>query len=464
MPFHSYHSTYIDSKSTQVLDFRKAVEFVEDNISQHPLNNLMRSTPFLDLATGGAAPKELVTIKANTLTAIVLTDEYVPEDGDLVPPDKLGYFTTFPKFVSFESKLHALSLDCDEIATIMAVAKGLQRNAHEFSPLIVLLRNAIQVFCDTNGLSFELVVRLVLWHELGHAIFNPNLNVDVLNQELLKPQTVDGISYKRSKAFQFLVEGAAEWFALNAEPWDDQVKSCLFALDPANTKDEYTYVTVLSSLPHLALVRVLLPFALGLPGIALQQLPVDKEAGRFKLTHGDFASPDQGMNYSDLGGLADYLALGTTAVFGLAELVILDSILPEMHDERTLDHDLYSGLQVGTAPYTRPSFLSLRVQLPLFGNNPKQVPRWAFDPFILPPPLITDKSESKGQELSVGVRFQGVATSVLALDRKVIQGQVARHIAYTLDSRGEGKVVVWGSEKEWSETVARRAAIALLFS
>lgn len=82
------HSSYLDSSDQKVIDFYKAVDVVE-KATDHPLSKIIAATPVLQIITNNTANADFWKSKYDGLCAVILTNELVPVDGELVPPDRL---------------------------------------------------------------------------------------------------------------------------------------------------------------------------------------------------------------------------------------------------------------------------------------------------------------------------------------------------------------------------------------
>ncbi len=464
MQYKTAHSRYLDGRKDLIGSFHAAAARVFGT-EKHQLTKLFSATPALALLSGETASPDFWRGKVEATSAVILTDEFVPEDEDLVPPDRLGYCMTLFSYAGLERKLRSFDLADRDIEEIMARVNDMPRNGHEICPLVVLLRNRIEEFCDKTALDFETVARVVLWHELGHVVFNPNIEGLKLATRLLAPHATPGKNYRRAKAFQFLVEGAAVWFSVHAENWERPVLDALFNLDEKDETDEYSYVTALDALHPVDLYRILLPFAFGCTSISLRSLPVKPSSGNPKLTPEDFVAPDQGMLYTDLAGFSDRLALATGTKLGLSDLIMLEGLFPELHDERTLDPALVSALQLTGDLGSRATNAVIRIDPPFFARSSRTSPSWSFDAFMMPRSHKGNESAEPGSPpLSIGVRYQGMRTSVLALDTVAGSGQVARYVAYAVDHQGAGQILIWGSATQWTEPILPRTAWRVHFS
>lgn len=464
MDYVTVHSRYLDDRKDLIEGFHAAAARVF-GAEKHPLTRLLSATPALALLSGGTASPDFWKGKVDATSAVILTDEFVPEEEDLVPPDRLGYCITFPSYADLERKLRLFDLADRDIAEIIARVKAMPRNGHEICPLVVLLRNRIEEVCDKNTLDFETVARAVIWHELGHVVFNPNIKGLILAPGLLARHATPGRNYRRSKAFQFLVEGSAVWFSLHAENWEPSVLKALFNQDEQDETDEYSYVTALDALHPVLLHRILLPFACGCMSTSLRNLPVKPASGNPKLTPEDFVVPDQGMLYTHLAGFSDWLALASGTKLGISDLLLLDGIFPELHDERTLDPALVSALHLGGALGESATNAVIQIDPPFFARNPRPAPAWSFDAFMMPQNKNENATVEPGSpHLSIGVRYLGMRTSVLALDTVAKSGQVARYVAYAVDHLGVAQILIWGSDLQWSEPILRRTAWHVHFS
>ena len=202
--------------------FLKVVHDVGDTLLsddyEHPFVSLMKSSHLITALTGDNEIIDQWKRKTNNLLAIVLTPE--EPDEDLIITDPLGYFFNTPQP---EKSLGALGCPESDIRRCLEET-GKERRCHypEVFSIIVINYNS---FIEPPAGPYE-TMYITLWHELGHLFFNPtmhhytckpddNYKAQILNPNLESPAG----SFKRSKPFQYLIEGTAEWFALHAEDW-----------------------------------------------------------------------------------------------------------------------------------------------------------------------------------------------------------------------------------------------------
>jgi hypothetical protein len=289
---------------------------------------------------------------------------------------------------------------------------------------------------------------MVLWHELGHLVFNPDCSIQSMNPGLLKPAG----KYKASKALYFLIEGAAEWFAFHAEEWDDEYRRRLFNLDEDDRVDEYSYVTTLLHFHPVMLQRVFLPLVFGCWQSALRNLPVDDGKNPvLKLKPEDFSVPEQGADFGTIDGFVSRVSGPLGVRLGIGDILFLMTDFPEFFDQKILDDGLLAGLELPSTQ-ERKSQEDIAIHIPFFKAD-KVHSGWSFDPFMLP----MDGAGNEGA-LVVGFSMTPFETSVFAMDKSAKSGDNPWYVCYSADSRGTGKINVWCRSPAWAEPVARRAA------
>lgn len=441
------HSSYLDSSDQKVIDFYKAVDVVE-KATDHPLSKIISATPVLQIITNNTVDADFWKSKYDGLCAVILTNELVPFDGELVPPDRLGYFFTAKSESDFVKIMARFHLSEESVKGITSSAKSIERNSHEYHSVIVILKNAVEAFSESNGLDYATVIRIVLWHELGHLVFNPNCSVQRLHDHIVKPTG----KYKRSKALQFLIEGSAEWFAYHAEEWDEKHKSHLFNLDDSNSDDEYSYLSTLLHFHPVMLQRVLLPLVFNCWQTALCNIPVDDgENPILKIKPDDFSASDQGMDFETIDGFVSRVARPLNVKLGFSEILLLLNIFPEFFDQETIDDSLFSSLSLPPAN-DRESNESIKINIPLFGEE-REESSWTFDSYMVP-----QEGKVNNESLVVGFSFNPLQTTVFAMNKTAKRGENPWYIFYSVGPQGKGNVNVWCRSSAWAEKVARRAA------
>lgn len=449
MKLPAFHSDYFSSDDPNVINFYNAVGKIEQS-EQHPLSNVLSATPVLPIITANLVNPDFWKIKYDGLCAVILTNESLELEIDGAIIDPLGRFFTLKKLDAFEKVLPAYKLNNEHKKQILKYAREMVRNGHEYCPVIVILKSRIEDYCEKKSLDFSTVVRMVIWHELGHLIFNPGISVQAVHPDLLKPTG----KYKQSKAMQFLIEGTAEWFAYHAEEWDAKYLAT-FNLNDGDLVDEYSYISTLNKLHPVMLQRILLPFIFNCLQSTLCNLPVDDGKNPIlKLKAADFVVPEQGMDYEIIDGFLSRVAKPLNVRFGFNELLLLKNIFPEFIDQDVVDDKLLKGL--GLPPEKNDEKIDsdkiLKINIPFLGSKNNKS-KWNFDAFIVP-----QRQEIMEDEIVVGISSNMLTTTVFALDKGAKSGINAWYIFYSVDSKGTGKVSVWSKSSAWGEIVARRSA------
>jgi len=124
-----------------------------------------------------------------------------------------------------------------------------------------------------------------------------------------------------------------------------------------------------------------------------------------------------------------------------------------------------SALHLGGALGESATNAVIQIDPPFFARSPRPAPAWSLDAFMMPQNKNENATVEPGSPpLSIGVRYLGMRTSVLALDTVAKSGQVARYVAYAVDHLGVGQILIWGSDLQWSEPILRRTAWHVHFS
>jgi hypothetical protein len=426
------------------------------------LDDLFAIAGLLDIMSGGKVAASFWRRKWQTVDAVILTDHYSVNEDCLVPSDRLGYCLTVDGEDNERRFLESTGLDETSVVTILKDSRHRLRHGHDWRVCIVLNRNALVAQVASLDADLATLMRLVLWHELGHVVFNPNITDWSIPLLLLQKQG----NYKRAKALQFLVEGSAEWFALHAETWDDSLRTALFNLDATDEVDEYSYVSILEALPPVPLMRILLPFAWGCLSQALWALPVSED-GRHKLRPEDFGGlPDKGMGHDTYHGLVTWVAQGCGIRIGLAGLITLQRFFPEYVSQTVIDLELLEATQI--------------IPLDKAEANKKQFGGERYKFHFAPrfyPEKIADKSEictfesdfdvflqprlrqPVGQDEMVFIMQENLGNlTILAVDRTVSGKNAAWFFMVQVDSRGQAQESVWSRCANWATPVLRRAS------
>jgi len=269
---------------------------------KHPLEDLFEASDLIPLLGNGTVRSDFWRRRVFSVCAVVLVPELsaLSERRESTCVDKLGLFQWCRNDEELVDSLTLAGIESEAVADVLSNSRRLLRQGHQGHSLIFLAAEAIARVCDDHDLNLGDVLRLVLWHEVGHAVFNPFLSFQTLPPAMQPPSFC--------KAYQFLIEGAAEWFAWRAEDWASPLRRHLFNDNPNDTVDPYSYLTVLLALENRpnALARILLPFAGAAPHTALKLLPVVGGQGpQWKLDPQDFGPGNcRGMDVQRLEGFA----------------------------------------------------------------------------------------------------------------------------------------------------------------
>ena len=319
--------------AADVLDAR-----LGDSAYTHTLGELATQSGIFEVLGKGALPADIWKRKLRTLAAIVVTDTAYPFDPGLVPPDRLGFFFTSIKG-ALVADLQQLGVE-QEAAQAMKTAVDKHRNVLDADnyPIIALERNALSEIAKTETQEdLVSVVRFVLWHELGHLIFNPDLSVEPIDQRLKKPQK----GYLFCKAMHSLIEGSAEWFAFTAEAWNTRTKEICADIDWAS-ESPYSYAAALLVMPPRILAPILVSLLFNCVRSALWYLPVARDGLPLKLEDTDFPGlPFRGRDFISWHGFADYIAGGVDGLeLGFSDLEAMADLAPELVREDVVSEEV----------------------------------------------------------------------------------------------------------------------------
>ncbi|GHV73920.1 hypothetical protein AGMMS49940_12220 [Spirochaetia bacterium] len=245
-----------DAYKDLIRDFTDAVIAVETCINNpkyvHPFERVIEKSGIMNAIAGSNALVHDWRRKFNNLPCIMLVD--------IKRPDSSDPFAFFFNSDDFENRMAGYRADRAEVTTMAAFAEK-NRFAHPsshrvFSGICVLSGPVIRVSAKKN-LDPKILMEIVLWHEFGHLIFNPDLCAVYRDDKNLGEQEPDALLYTPapkknsakpypcSKPLMFMIEGAAEWFAFNAEDWGNKspghnaAKNYLFA--KRRNESEYSY-------------------------------------------------------------------------------------------------------------------------------------------------------------------------------------------------------------------------------
>lgn len=210
------------------LAFKSALHSLENTINDksytHPFVDMVKESKILSTITGSDDLVQNWTLKINNLPSIVLTE--VEPVNDLMIADTLGYFYNTNKLKTDLQDLNCSSSDINRCKRYC----DKNRTSHNRSvySLIIINYHSIKDFCHRYRVPVELTIYMTLWHELGHLIFNPFLNLIVPTDYNQDNETVHIDFYKRSKTYIYseslfnLFEGVADWFSENAHKWSER--------------------------------------------------------------------------------------------------------------------------------------------------------------------------------------------------------------------------------------------------